>query len=413
MEFTATAPSATRAALDFECAARSTVMQEIPLHNNTERQMVYSANFSGSTAQNFWVTREVVVGPRSHSSFQLTFAPRWIGRVVGEVVMKSSTGETSTFMLAGKSTEPLAESNLVLETSARVPVTQTIRVPNVLVDRDVTYEVSTEVGVLSGAPTLAVRANGTGTYDITASPIFTGALKGTLTFTASQSNGEYIFYTVEIITKPPIESGNADLAVEPGKAVLMELPIGNPLKGTLDFTVHTEGSNLYAPQKVVVPPHERRVLEVAYCPQAPAETWGQLRLMSQQLGEFRFGLGLKCAEDIPDDAYSSPLHRGGGGEEEAEAASRFEEIVDGEEDGGGRAADGEGEAGEGSPAGVSGDDAVVATGGEPPPEGAEGAEAEGAAAEPANGGDEEGVEGSAPPTAEDAPAGEAAAGAYE
>lgn len=53
-------------------------MQDIPLHNSTDRQMTYTAIFSGSTAQNFWVTREVVVGPRSHSSFQLTFAPRWV-----------------------------------------------------------------------------------------------------------------------------------------------------------------------------------------------------------------------------------------------------------------------------------------------------------------------------------------------
>lgn len=220
--------------------------------------------------------------------------------------MKSSTGETSTFMLSGKSTEPLAEGHLVLETAARQPVTQVIRVPNVLVDRDVVYDISTEVGVLGGEATLTVRANGTGTYEVTASPIFTGAQKGTLTFTAQQSNGEYIFYTCEIITKPPPESGNLDLAVEPGKAVLMQLPIGNPLKGTLEFTVHTEGSSLYAPHRISVPSHERKVLELAYCPTAPAETWGQLRLNSAQLGEFRFGLGLKCMDGVPESAYSQP-----------------------------------------------------------------------------------------------------------
>lgn len=398
VEFTATAPSATRAALDFECAARSTVMQEVPLHNNTDRQMVYTAVFSGSTAQNFWVTREVVIGPRSHASFQLTFAPRWIGRVVGELVMKSSTGETSTFSLAGKSTEPLAESHIALETCARQPVTQVIRVPNVLVDRDVVYDVSTELAVLGGAPTVSVRANGTGSYELTASPIFTGAQKGTLTFTAQQGNGEYIFFTVEIITKPPPESGNADLAVEPGKAVLMQLPIGNPLKGNLEFTVHTEGTNLYAPHKVSVASQERKVLEVAYCPTAPAETWGQLRLSSPQLGEFRFGLGLKCSNDVPpDDAYTASRRAAA----DAPATSaRIEELEDEP------AAAVEGGDGEGDAGARGGDGAGTAE-----PEGDEGAgvgDDDGAAAKPGVFGELQVAAGEPP-----AEAGEAAAGAGE
>lgn len=297
--------------------------QEVPLHNSTDRPLVFTATFSGSAAQNFLVTREVTVGPRSHSSFQLTFAPRWIGRVAGELVMRSSTGETSSFALSGKSTEPLAEGNIVIETCARQPATQAIRVPNALGERDVVYDVSTDVGALSGAPALSVRANGTGAYDLTASPLFTGAQKGTLTFTAQQGSGEYVFYTVEIVARPPAESGTVDLAAEPGRAVILQLPIGNPLDTTVEFTVHAEGSHLFAPRKVSVPSKERRVLEVAYCPAtAPQETRGQLRLSSPQLGEFRFGLSLSCTNDVPENANDLRLH-GGSGEESS--APRTEE----------------------------------------------------------------------------------------
>ena len=69
-------------------------------------------------------------------------------------------------------------------------MTKVLRVPNVLVDQDVVYDISTEMSCLGGAPTLSVRAGATGSFEVTAMPLFSGTLRGSITFTAQKAGDE-------------------------------------------------------------------------------------------------------------------------------------------------------------------------------------------------------------------------------
>ena len=306
VDFNAVSPITTAAAFEFECAARGSIAQDIPMVNPGDKTLVYAATFGGNTGANFSGPKEITVGAKSTALYRLTFSPRWMGRIQGEVVLKCPTGELTVWTLSGKASEPLAEAHVVLETQARVGTSKQLRVPNVLVDSDCTYDVSTELPCLGGVPQLTVRAGSAGSFDLTALPLASGLLRGSVTFTV-RGGEEYVFFTVEVNSRPPDESGRAQLEAVAGRAALLQLPMGNPTMAGLDFAVSTDGPALFAPRVVSMKPSDTATMEVAFCPTAALDQTvsGQVRLLSPQLGEYRYGLSLK-AKAAPGGAGEAP-----------------------------------------------------------------------------------------------------------
>lgn len=100
-------------ALEFDCPARQSVMQEIPLVNAGDTTMSVSATLSG---KGFSGPRDVVVPPGGTVNYPLTFTPNATGNFAGNLELSIPvTGEKNLYVLSGEAGEPLAEGHVLIE----------------------------------------------------------------------------------------------------------------------------------------------------------------------------------------------------------------------------------------------------------------------------------------------------------
>ncbi|GFH11038.1 calponin-homology (CH) domain-containing protein, partial [Haematococcus lacustris] len=112
--------------LQFECAVRQSIMQEVPLVNTSDQFMAVSATLSSSTKA-FAGQREVSVPPGATVAYPLQFRPLTVGAHEGLLELSiPSTGEKNQYRLQGKALDPVAESHVIVECQARKPATKTI-----------------------------------------------------------------------------------------------------------------------------------------------------------------------------------------------------------------------------------------------------------------------------------------------
>jgi len=299
LEFSA-AVTGSAASLDFECAARQSITQEIPLINNSDKSLNISARFVG---EGFSGPRDVTVSAHSTQQYPLTFKPAWFGDYNGSLQLTiAQTNETNTYELKGIAEEPLAEGHLVLESQARKSVARTLKVPNILGGETCKYKIFSDLPYVSGNDTLTVGAGKSSMYELTLSPQKSGTINGSLTFTAP--NGQYTWFTVEMrVDKPPAEE-TLDVSCRVREAVVVQIFLTNPLEDSADFDVVLKGQGLLGASRLVAAGGSTQTYELLYSPllEASGEE-GSVHFVSDTLGEFWYGLNLSAtaspAAEVP------------------------------------------------------------------------------------------------------------------
>lgn len=272
VEFVVT-PNLLTADLDFSCAARDVISQDIPLVNSSDKPISISAKLTGS---GFSGPSSCAVPPQSTEVYALTFSPNWLGDYTGSLVLNiQNSFEGSVYTLKGVAVEPLCETHVVLEGSARVSMTHTLAVPNVLDGEMAQYQVYSDLPFVSGPDKLRVPSKGTGKLELTLQPFKSGTHHGTVTVIAQ--NGNYAWYTLEVkVAAPPVQE-EVTVEAEVRKAVLVEMSLTNPIAEELEFAVEYRGAGIFGLDKFKVGPHETKAYELVYSPLAPGKSMGEVR----------------------------------------------------------------------------------------------------------------------------------------
>lgn len=293
--------------LEFCCAARQQIVQEIPITNSSDKEWVVTAKLSH--ADYFSGPRELRVLAGRTRSYNLTFAPPWITEqdINGTLELRNQdTQEKYTYTLKGRAEEPLAENTIVVECKARESRKITVSVPNITFD-DCAYTVETDLPFVSGEPKLQVAKHDTGKYVLHVNPQLSGKLTGSLTFYTP--NRQYLWYVVQVTVNRPPPEETLTIETEVRKGVVADILISNPKDRIVDFVVRRRHGDAGAPAAsglfgedimTLQPNQQNAVYQLAFAPTQAGQSEGAISFNNDDVGEFWFQLKLKAREAVPE-----------------------------------------------------------------------------------------------------------------
>ncbi|KAK3255401.1 hypothetical protein CYMTET_35412 [Cymbomonas tetramitiformis] len=288
-----TTESQTTAVLEFECPARQSITQDIPLVNSSDKILSIKSLITGDC---FTGPREVLVPPMETEQYTLSFKPTWIGEYNGELqLLATSTGEVNTYSLKGMCEEPLAEGHVIIHCNARTTVTHTFVLSNLFgKDRDCHYTVYSDMMPhVSGKDHVKVQAGLSATFHLSVHPTKSGITHGSISFTGP--NGQYLWYTLEVHTKRPPPEDTIELACEVRTAMVAKIPVSNPLDYELEFEVQIVGRDFLGKRKLIVAANEGAEFELVFSPLFPGDVVGAVQFTNEKLGEFWYKLQGKAS----------------------------------------------------------------------------------------------------------------------
>ncbi|KAJ9446795.1 hypothetical protein DIPPA_05915 [Diplonema papillatum] len=290
-----------KADLEFGCAARQIIQQELPLTNSTAKDWSISASLSGEF---FSGPREVVVKAGKTKIYTLTFAPSWICDAKGSLVLKNQeTLEKYTYNLTGRADEPLAENTLNVQCMARDTEKLVISVPNITSD-DVVYTVESDVPFARGPATLPVQKSEIGKYELVLKPILSGKTTGSITFITP--NKQYLWYVLHIHASRPPPERDIEVATTVRQALLAEISVSNPSDQEASFAVRKKGDGLHGDSRLIVAPRGSASFNLIYSPLKatvpghPLE--GQVSFFNDDIGEYWYTVRMTALEAAPEEA---------------------------------------------------------------------------------------------------------------
>eukprot|EP01006_Ploeotia_vitrea_P021061 TRINITY_DN53389_c0_g1_i1.p1 TRINITY_DN53389_c0_g1~~TRINITY_DN53389_c0_g1_i1.p1 ORF type:complete len:904 (+),score=537.75 TRINITY_DN53389_c0_g1_i1:3-2714(+) len=273
--------------LEFSSPARSAVVQEIPMVNNTDQDWHLKAQLSGSPY--FSGASDFTVSAHSTGSYSLSFRPAWVCNERGVLKMHNvDTEENHLFNLVGVGHEPFAEDHVKLECRAHDELEQVFAVPNPTAE-DVEYTIESDMACVSGPSSLTVRAMTTGDYRLRIVPVLSGFQKGSITF-MNQATGQFYWYALEIDVSHPKAQATLPVKAFVRKAAGIDIQISNPLSEPVEFDVTLDGEGLIGDSKIRVHPTQSRAYELIFSPLSAGKWRGSVRFVNAQVGEFWYQL---------------------------------------------------------------------------------------------------------------------------
>lgn len=286
----------TAASLEFECAARQVITQDIPMVNNGPRAMTVQSKFEGDVF--FTGPRDLIVPGGQTLNYPLSFKPKGAGEFNGRLTLSTGTTDKSAYVLHAVVSDPLAEAHVILHCQARTKTSQRLTIPNVYgVTRGATYVVSSDLGFVSGQSKAHAKCGGVGYFDLEVRPPCSGKHLGTITFTAP--NGYYCWFTLEIHATPPPSEDVIAMEVATRQAVTVKIPLSNPTDFPALFKVTHEGHGVLGSEEFRLKPRSEGAYDLAYSPLLMGRSQGFVTFRDARLGEFAFELDLTPLEAKP------------------------------------------------------------------------------------------------------------------
>jgi hypothetical protein len=113
-------PQKIKAQLEFRVPARGSVMQEIPIVNNSSQEWKVLADLEPKSGPFSLQRHQMLVKKGGRDNFKLTFSPQWVSLTTALLTLKNeSTKEEYEYELKGIGEEPLAEAHIPLTCKAR------------------------------------------------------------------------------------------------------------------------------------------------------------------------------------------------------------------------------------------------------------------------------------------------------
>jgi hypothetical protein len=291
-------PEFGKATLEFLCSARQTIMQEIPLVNNSEKQITVNTKLSGS---GFSGGSQTQVAARSTVMYPLLFTPVWMGKYTGELLMTiANSFEGNTYSLEGTAEEPLAEAHYVLQCRAQEQFAHSFKVPNLHKTEQTQYAVYSDLGFIAGPKTINVPAGMVSNIELQMMAQRSGVIHGSVSF-VNPVNNHYVWFTLEIHADPPPLEEEISVEAEVRKAVLIHISMTNPVDQKQIFQVEVVGEGVMGLETLIVGPHETAKYDLIFSPLVFGQSEGSIHFCNDTLGEFWFKLNLKGKPAPPVD----------------------------------------------------------------------------------------------------------------
>jgi hypothetical protein len=280
----------TDTAIEFRGAARQSLQQEIPVHNDGQEKWELQASVSG---QGFSGPAKLVVPPGGSAIATINFIGAAPGEYEGMFTLKNPASEVNDafeYKLLGIAEEPLAEGHLVFKCKARSK--ECFEIPLKKVSGSSTYTVETDLPYVSGAPTVDV-SGATPAYAFSVNSPVGGVMSGSVTFT-NAATGAMLWYTVDVeVTSPEAESVISVMA-DVRKAVVAEISLDNPLNENVHFEVVLRGEGLLGDGTYSIGPTgtDSAPYELIYSPLRDGTFVGSISFLNDKVGEFWYKVEL-------------------------------------------------------------------------------------------------------------------------
>jgi len=286
--------------IKFKGTARRKITQEIPLHNESEKDWALQANVVGAS---FTAPKTIAVPSRSKVPFPVCFTAQGSGEFQGSLFLKNPSimQDSFEFKLHGVAEDPLAEDNLTFKCKARCPEVFTIKLPPTPMAK--IYTVETDLSHLAGDDEIMIKEQGAN-YEFTINCPVGGIMSGSITFKDPTSDN-LIWYTVTVEVTSPVAESTISVEADVRKAVSVEIALDNPTNETLEFQVSISGEGLLGDSNFFLAPNTQQAspYELIFSPLNVGNFNGSITFQNDSVGEFWYKLELLAhpASPIPID----------------------------------------------------------------------------------------------------------------
>lgn len=311
-----------KAELEFSSPVRQRVVQEIPLTNHSDRPWKIQASLEGDA---FSGPVELRVPQGKSVSYPLTFYPRKMNTYSGKLILDNpDTLERYIYELIGVADDPLSESTINLECTAREAISHSITVHDIQSDPQdfnmrrhgstmdqgtvlktdspmptgTNYNISIDLPFVSGASSLFIERGKSAEFTLSVSPSTSGEHTGSITFTDPHT-GEYIWHLLQIKAKRPPAEGHFEIVSVIRESKIMEIEVTNPLNHPTLFDVVIEGEGLHGDSTVQVGPQGVAKYKLTFFPlRTGTQQAGSISFNNEIGGEFWYSISTRCSEAL-------------------------------------------------------------------------------------------------------------------
>ncbi|XP_041127618.1 cilia- and flagella-associated protein 47-like isoform X2 [Polyodon spathula] len=322
----------TEVELEFVTPAHQSVTQEIPLNNQTLQDWKLRGIVKGS---GFYGPPVIYVRAGERVQYPLMFRPVFECITLGKLTLQNETdGTEHIFGLKGVGKKPLALDHVVIDCQVRQITQKVLMVPNYTQTRLICKVVS-DLPLVSGAPTLDIKAGHTASYPINISSWKRGKHTGVISFVAEDgeqqqtqcdSSGEEtddkqplrrlsdkashtldskpickaytVWFSLEINSLPETSLQTLTVQCAVQDTVGVEIPITNPINESLQLDVLLMGPGLIGEGSLVLRPKEKRSYLTKFSPAVIGRNTGCVIFQSDVVGEFWYELELIAEKPV-------------------------------------------------------------------------------------------------------------------
>ncbi|XP_071320696.1 cilia- and flagella-associated protein 47-like isoform X2 [Trachinotus anak] len=287
--------------LDFSSPAHCSVMQDIPVHNETHQDWNMHAEVCG---EGFSGPKFLNVPAGTKVCYPLSFHPAAQCIVMGKLSLHNDCdGTEHVFTLRGVGEHPLPVDHVVLHCPVGKTTHTQLDVPNYSQDK-LTLKVVTDLSVVSGTPSLEVKPGHSAPYILAVSPWKRGKQIGCVSFVETDDIqeadndkghvlGRYeVYFSVEVICEPPAPIKVIDVRCAAQSSVAIEIPVSNPRGELLMLDVYLEGDDLSGAKWVSIPPQDTHTYKATFSPGRVGKSTGSVVFQSELVGEVWYQLEL-------------------------------------------------------------------------------------------------------------------------
>jgi hypothetical protein len=285
--------------IEFNGPARTRILQEIPLHNESDSDWSLIVSCSG---KNFSVPKVVSVPAKLQGNFEVAFFSSLAGKFEGKLQLKNSeNGDMFDFNLIGIADEPLAEDTLHFRCPARKKTAFSISLPTLetVLGNTLSHSQSSRSFIIeSDLPFSLVKEKVTipvdgGNFEFSVNSPLGGELSGSISF-KDVDTGVIFWYAVVIDVTSPNEERSVTVEAVVRQAAVIDICLSNPIKDDLYFNVVISGEGLLGESTFTLNSSDLapNSYELIYSPLVAGKSVGKISFWNELVGEVWYKLVL-------------------------------------------------------------------------------------------------------------------------
>ena len=284
----------------FNCPLNQVIEQKIPIHNSNDRECIIKCDINQTPQKGYFTlghSSEKKISKNITDFIILRFLPIEKINITGLLKLENKfTQENYFYNLIGNVDNPLAEDMIKISCKVREKVPYTLKFP-ALQDRDLTYEVETDLGdIITGENKFVVKRGVDYDYRFYVTPLLGMIYFGKITFVPDYRK-TYQWWTVEVDAKCEVERFTITLDPFIRKSKSADLVLSNPTNETITYIVEYNGEFLSGDTSIsLLPKEKKKTYSLLYSPLKVGKSQGLLKIYNDRVGEKLVMLNLVCKD---------------------------------------------------------------------------------------------------------------------